>query len=233
MRALLFLFVAAGVCAQENNISVTGTAEVKVVPDQVVVALGVETRDPVLAVAKKHNDQSVRKVLDTIGALGIAPGDVQTGFISVDIVYISSAQSVVDHYVVEKAIAVTLKDVSKFEGLLSAVLDAGANHIYNVEFATSELRKHRDEARAMAVKAALEKANDLAAACGMKVAPKPLGVTGDAYGGGFWYGRRSPYQMANAVQNVYQGGGGTTPEGTIALGKISVTASVTMTFRLE
>lgn len=219
----------------QHTVSVTGTAEIKVVPDRVLLSLGVESRDKVLGTARRQNDAAVKQVLAAIQSFAVEPGDIQTGYINVDIRYNGSMGTVVDHYVVEKAIAVTLRDVSKFEGLLTAVLDAGANHIYDVEFMTSELRKHRDAARALAVKAAIEKANDLAAAGGMKVAGKPIGVTSDSYGGGFWYGRRSPYAGgANMSQNVYQNvGGGAAPEGTVALGKISVTAAVTMTFRLD
>ena len=42
----------------------------------------------------------------------------------------------------------------------------------------------RDQARALATKAAIEKANDLAAAAGMKVVGKPTSLTTYSYGGG-------------------------------------------------
>jgi len=179
-----------------------------------------------------QNDNAVRSVLDAIGRFQIDATDVQTDFIQVNIRYQSSAETVVDHYVVEKSIVVTLKDVSKFEPLLTAVLEAGANHIYNVEFMTTELRKYRDQARALAAKAAIEKASDLAAAAGLKVVGKPMNVSSYSYGGGSWYGRL--HNMgANVSQNVYQAGERGSAEGTIALGKISVTASVSMNFRIE
>jgi len=57
-------------------------------------------------------------------------------------------------YSVQKTIVVTLSDLSKFEDLLSGVLEAGANYVHNVEFRTTELRKHRDQARALAIQAA-------------------------------------------------------------------------------
>jgi uncharacterized protein YggE len=112
------------------------------------------------------------------------------------------------------------------------VLEAGANHIYDVEFMTTELRKYRDQARALAAKAAIEKANDLADAAGLKVIGKPTSLSTYSYGGGAWYGRRNSSGF-NAAQNSYQGTGRGAAEGTIALGKISVTASVSMNFRME
>jgi uncharacterized protein len=217
---------------QGNVVSVTGDAEVKVIPNQVLLSLGVETRDKSLPPAKAKNDSAVRSVLNAIGKFQIDPTDVQTDVIRVDIRYNGSVETVVDHYVVEKSIAITLKDVSKFEPLLSAVLEAGANHIYDVEFMTTELRKYRDQARALAAKAAIEKANDLADAAGLKVIGKPTSLSTYSYGGGAWYGRRNSSGFT-AAQNSYQGNGRGAAEGTIALGKISVTASVSMNFRME
>ncbi len=217
-----------------QSISVSGDAEIKVVPDQVQISVGVETRAPTLTAARQENDRNVRTVLAAIRKGGVAPADIQTDFINVSLHYNDRAETVVDYYSVEKSIAVTLREISSFETLLSAVLDAGANHIYGVEFMTTQLRRHRDEARKLAIKAAMEKANDLAAAAGLKVNQKPLGIASYSFGGGSWYGRwrgRPMYQ--NVSQNIYQTGGGAAPEGTVALGKISVTASVTMTFRLE
>ena len=233
--ALLFfsVLVRAQVFQNQGNIvSVTGDAEIKVIPNQVVVSLGVETRDRNLAVARVQNDNAVRSVLDAIARFQIDATDVQTDFIQVNIRYQSSAETVVDHYVVEKSIAITVKDISKFEPLLSAVLEAGANHIYNVEFMTTDLRKYRDQARALAAKAAIEKASDLAAAAGLKVVGKPMNVSSYSYGGGSWYGRMHNMGV-NVSQNVYQMGDRGSAEGTIALGKISVTASVSMNFRIE
>ncbi len=134
-----------------------------------------------------------------------------------------------------KGIQVTLRDVARFEGLLTAALGAGTNQIYGVEFSTSELRKHRDEARALAVKAAIEKANDLASAAGLKVVGKPVGLTSYSYGGGSWHGlccgKRYGSFAQNVVQNVSSGGIGS--GGTVALGKIAVIASVRLRFRVE
>jgi uncharacterized protein YggE len=233
MRTSLVLAMLLAVPGR-GNVAVTGEAEVKVVPDQVVLSLGVESRDASLANAKRQNDAAVRKVLGVFRQFAIDPTDVQTDFMTVDIRYNSSAQTIVDHYVVEKTIAVTLKNVARFEEILSAALDAGANHIYDVEFLTTELRKYRDEARALAAKAAIEKANDLAAASGMRVVGKPLGISSYSYGGGSWYGRSRGSRGANVIQNSYQGGGAAgATGGTIALGKISVTAAVSMDFRME
>jgi hypothetical protein len=241
--AIFVLAVTCGCCAQvglgsnPNSISVTGDAEVKVVPDRANVYLGVETRNKDIATASSLNDASVRQVIAAIRGLGVDPSDIQTDFFHVEIVYSGHEGTIVDYFKVTKEIQVVLKNVSRFEELLNTVLRTGANHIYGIEFATSELRKHRDEARALAAKAAIEKANDLAAVAGMKVVGKPTSVSSYSYGGGSWYGRCCGYGYgSNMYQNVAQNvvsSGGEGSQGTVSLGKISVTANVTMTFQIQ
>jgi uncharacterized protein YggE len=215
-----------------SNVSVSGDAEIQVTPDRVRLSFGVETRDKVLAQARARNESGVKTVLAAVASLGIDPSDMQTDFIKVDMHYQNGDGTAVDYYTVEKTIAVTLKNVSRFEDLLNAALDAGANHIYDVDFTTTELRKYRDEARALAAKAAQEKARDLAATAGMKLVEKPVGISTSSYGGGSWYGRFR--NGAFVAQNVYQSAGGSSVStGSVALGKISVTATVGMTFHLQ
>ena len=57
----------------------------------------------------------------------------------------------------------------KFEDLLSDALEAGVTHVQGIEFRTTELRKHRDRARSLALKAAQEKAELLADGAGRKI----------------------------------------------------------------
>lgn len=243
MRFLAPFILLAGSLASaqlgfaNNNISVMGDAAINVAPDRVRLNFGVLTRNKSLDAAASVNDDTVRRVIAAVGKLGIADADIQTDNIRVSLGYDDHNSTLIDYYEITKGVQVTLRDVSKFEPLLMGALRAGANQIYDVEFSTSELRKYRDQARALAIKAAKEKADDLAAAAGFKVSAKPLGVSAYNYGGGSWYGccstnRYGSQWVQNVVQNV-AGGGGVGSEGTVALGKIAVTASVTMTFGIE
>ena len=56
-----------------GKITVSGQAEVRVVPDEVVVTLGVETNDLSLAVARAQNDEIVAKALQAAEAVGWRP----------------------------------------------------------------------------------------------------------------------------------------------------------------
>jgi len=230
------LLIAHPALAQ-NTLSVTGDASVMVMPDRVNLSLGVESRNQSLVAAKAENDAGVRKVIDAARAIGIAAADIQTDYMQVSMRYDGNAETVIDYYIVTKDVQILLRNVAQFEELLSRVLLAGANHIYDIDFSTSDLRRHRDAARALAMKAAQEKANDLAAAAGLTVVATPLSVSSYSYGGGASYGRgrsRGYGQMTqNVVQNIGSGSDGIGADGTVALGKISVTASVSVSYRLE
>ena len=239
MRVLFAVLAILPLSAQvsENRLTVTGDAEIKVAPDRVVISVGVESRSPQLATAKTRNDTAIAAILAAAKNEQVAAADVQTDFIEISPVYQSRDTNesrenyLIDYYRVNKTVAITLRDVTRFERLLTAILSAGANRVYGVEFQTSELRKYRDQARDLAVKAAVEKAQAMAGAAGLKVG-KPESISAYNQGGGAAYGRVRG-AMSNMSQNVMStaGGDGETSD-TFAPGRISVNASVTLTFRL-
>jgi uncharacterized protein YggE len=240
---LLLLLMPIAIAAQEGQprpmIDVQGSADVKVVPDQVFIIFGVETSDPSLTVAKTTNDERVKKLLALTQALNIDPKNVQTDFISIEPwehELRDEKRTLRLEYRVRKNIAVTLSDVAKFEELLSRALEGGANHVHGIQFRTTELRKHRDHAREMAIQAAKEKAILLAGKLGRQVGQA---IRISEYGGG-WY---SPYSFwgnqtygygSNAMSQVSsQTGDAAASEGAIAFGQITVTASVSVSFALQ
>ena len=233
---LLASFCSAQSISEQHTINVTGDAEVKVVPNRITIMFGVETRDASLEAATSKTDAAVKRVIAAARQLGVDEGDIQTDLIQVYISYNQNSPTTISYYTTDKGIQVVLKDAAKFGTLLQSGLRAGANKINDVIFSTTDLRKYRDEARAMAVKAAIEKAHDLATAAGVHIAEKPLNINSSS-GGGFWYGygwgRGYGYGAQNAVQNSAGAGSGGGIDGSVALGKISVTASVEMIFEIE
>jgi uncharacterized protein YggE len=154
MRALLvalLLLVPSLFCPTQlsspNGVSASGDAQVNVVPDRVTVLLGVETRNQNLDEASFQNDSLIRQVLAAARRMEVNASDMQTDFIHVDLAYDHDDSVVVAYYKVTKEVQIVLKDVSKFENLVSALLHAGANHIYGIGFSTSELEISRPGAR--------------------------------------------------------------------------------------
>jgi uncharacterized protein YggE len=203
------------------------------------VVFGVETLDKVLTMAKTENDRRVQAIMQSLTTLGVAAKDIQTDFIQVEPRYDEmNTGAVLRYYKVRKTISVTLKDVSKFEPSLSGALQSGATHVIGVQFLTSELRKHRDEARARAIQAAREKAVALAGELNARVGKV---VTIQEYGGGvprhsynaMWAGMSYGGAAMNQV-SVQAGGNSNELLGdAIALGQIGISASVSVSFELE
>jgi uncharacterized protein YggE len=221
--------------APQRGITVSGEAEVKVAPDEVVLTLGVETRHKLLAEVRRMNEQRMKAVLAAIGAAGVAGKDIRTDYLNLQPEYENSgSRRTFVEYIQRTTVVVTLRDVSKFETLLTSVLQAGVEYIHGVDFRTSELRKYRDEARVLAMKAAKEKAVALADVLGQKVGkPRTIqegqGGWFSSYGG--WWGRGYQGMAQNVVQSASGGGAG--QEGPLAPGSLSVRASVSITFDLE
>ncbi|MBI5652904.1 MAG: SIMPL domain-containing protein [Chloroflexi bacterium] len=214
-------------------ITVTGDADVKVAPDEVILVLGVETADKNLSVAKSQNDERAKKVIAAAQARGIEAKHIQTEQIRIEPRYSDSYATNLMSYVVRKTIVITLKDISKFEDLQTAALDAGANRVHGIQFQTTELRKHRDQARALAIQAAQEKATAMAKSLGQKIG-KPNSIQENYSSWWSWYDRwwGGGAMSQNVVQNV--GGAGASPdEGSFAPGQITVNARVTVSFELE
>lgn len=224
----------------ENNsdlslITVSGSAAVRVVPDEVVLTLGVETCNQDLSVAKDENDQRVQKIIEVAKNQKVEDKNIQTDYMSIEPRY----QDQWEHrefigFFVRKTIRITLKETSKFEDLLSNVLGAGANYVHGIEFRTTELRKYRDQARSMAIKAAQEKAITLTKELGKTIGrPHTIyeGGVGGWSGYNSWWGSCwSQRQMQNTVQNIVSQ---PEEESNTPLGQISVTANVTVSFELQ
>ena len=149
------LMLALALCAPASlfaagSLPVTGEAVILVVPDQVVVTIGIEMRQPQLAAAKEQHEAISARVHAAIAKIGIKADQVRTDCLEIAPYYHNDTKSerlVPEYYRINRTLVVTLGNATLVDALLSDVLTAGATHVYNVEFRTTELRKHRDEAR--------------------------------------------------------------------------------------
>jgi uncharacterized protein len=235
---LLVLPLSAPRLDAGGNLPVTGEAVVLVTPDQVVVTLGIEVREPALANAREKFEALAKRVSAAIADLGIAPEQVRTDCLEIAPYYHgNSAQErlVPEYYRVNRILAVTLKDPKLVDSLVSAALSAGATHVLDVDFRTTELRKHRDEARRLALKAAKEKATLLTGELGHRLG-RAVSINEGSYG---WYAYNSyrsrpdnrSYQYQNAIANA--GGGAATGDTLVPPGQIAVSANVQVTFEFD
>lgn len=240
LSTLLLIVVAWPLSAQHVRdfpaISTSGSAEIKVTPDIIEIAVGIETIGDDLVKAKGDNDAATARVLAAAKARIVDPAKIQTDYLSIDPEDMWESSRRVRKYAVRRSIAIEMNDLAGFEPLISALIEAGANHVHSVHFKTSQLRKYRDEARRLATKAAHEKAKLLAESLGRTVGKVHSIQEGyDNWWSSYssWWGSRWPSGSQNTMQVANSGTAPAASEGSLAPGRISVTASVNVTFLLE
>jgi uncharacterized protein YggE len=226
---LLLALLPATARAEERPdrplITVTGEAEVRVVPDEAVLRLRVVTVDKDLVLAKSRNDASVKDTLAAARGIGVSAEQLQTSAVAIDRNETAREGQVPLFlgYEVTKTITVILKDLSRVDDLLTALVKAGTNRIDAFELRSTEVRKHKDEARARAIKAAREKAVALTREIGQTIG-KAFTITEEPEFGG-----ARNYSANNVVYDTY-----TQPTGgTFATGQNAITARVVVSFELQ
>jgi hypothetical protein len=219
-----------------HRISVTGEAEVDVAPDRIIITFGVDTRDPNLLVAKQQNDAITKKALPALKGAGVPDRDIQTDQLSISQRFGDRQEFL--GYTVRNMFAVTLTDPTRVEAVISMALDAGVNHLLHVDFQTSDLKKYREQAREMAVKAAREKAEKMAGTLGQTVGAPIQIDEAQGYNGASYYSSWSGAGWDDvsrgglvASQMVTQMSAGQASD-TVALGKVAIRASVRVVFEL-
>jgi uncharacterized protein YggE len=225
------------VCDTGRSVQVSGTAVVNVTPDRVLIQLGVQSNGATPKMVEAANSATINKVIQALKAQEIEEKDIVTDWYVIEPVYDSYSSLYIKGYRISNIVAVTLRDISKVNTVIIAALNAGANQVVNVEFYLSDLRSYRDQARAMAMKAAQEKAQDLALAAGAETGcVMNINENTWSYYNGGWYGQNRDLWTQNAVQNITPAGGETgalTEAGPVNLGQISVRAEVSASFSLR
>lgn len=244
--ASTMIIVIVAVCSVRTQqfddrpkIMVNGEAVVKVQPDQIVITFGIETWDKDIMLAKRKNNEIMQKAMKVIQESGILDKDIQTDHLSVEPRYDDNYEKKdFIGYFIRNTFVVALSDPYKVEDLVTTVLQAGVNFIHGINFQTTEFKKYREQARELALNAAKEKAEKMAGALGQFIGD-PLQIT-EGYGGSDWwyynswsgwgYGRSNTMSQ-NVMQNIPSNSDQISE--TIALGKISIKANVTVTFELK
>jgi len=226
-------------CSSDRSIHVSGSAMINVVPDRAVIQLGVQSNGLTARAVEDRNSATTQAVIKAVRGLGVEAKDIATDWYIIQPVYDNYDSLYIKGYRINNMIAITLRDVSKTSQVLAAALQAGANEVIQVDFYTSELRKYRDEARELAMKAAREKAEALAKAAGAETGCV-LSIQENtwSYYNGWWYGRSQNANQwtQNVIQNAAPSGAESSSgdgEEPISLGQISVKAEISASFELK
>jgi hypothetical protein len=225
----------AATCDTGRSIQVSGSAVINVVPDQITIQLGVTSNDSTPGGVHAKNTIAINRVIAALRNLGVADKSISTDYYVIWPQYNNYDSQIITGYRINNIIAVKLSDAHIVSDVLAAALEAGANEVIDVNFQTTQLRKYRDDARALAMKAAQEKAQALASAAGAQ-AGCVLSIDENSwsnYGGYGWFGGRYQLQSQNVMQNAPSGSDPSSDEGPISLGQIAVRAEVQARFSLK
>lgn len=239
--ALIVIFQNSAFSAEQAQrfITVSGDAQVRVVPDEVILTLGIETYNAELSLAIEENDERLKKIVDVTSQFDIEERYVQTEYLQIlpqkeqEFPY----QNIIG-FNVRKTVVITLNDTSKFDKVLSGVLAFGANHVHEINFQTTELKKYRVQARSIAILAAKEKASNLAEELGRNIGqPHTINDNGSRWSSGYnrnWNSSFNsfPSMSQNLVQNM-NAADSFEANSSIAFGMITVSAQVRVVFELE
>jgi len=240
----VFVFIAFQIIFAQQfddrpKIMVNGEAVVKVQPDQILITFGVETWDKDIIIAKQKNKEIMQKTMSVMKDFNISDKNIQTDYLSVEPRYEDNyIKKDLIGFFIRNTFVVTLSDPERVEDLVTEVLQSGVNFIHNINFQTSEFKKYREQARELALNAAKEKAENMAATLGQLIGD-PIQIN-EGYAGSDWwyygswsgwgYGRSSSMNQ-NVMQNVSNNTESISES--IALGKISIKANVSVTFELK
>ncbi|WP_299042826.1 SIMPL domain-containing protein [uncultured Tateyamaria sp.] len=198
-------------------LSVSGAGQVAVVPDMAVISLGVVHVDKTAGAAMAKVGADARALIDVLGGEGVAARDIQTSQLSVGPVWDTRASGprTITGFEARTMVTVRVRDLDGLGAVLDKVLDAGANTFNGLSFQVQDPSAAEAEARAAAVREALEKAQQLSAAAGLTLGPVLRLSEGGA-------GGPRPELFAARAADV-----------PIAAGEVTIRATVSMEFALE
>jgi uncharacterized protein len=160
-----------------RTLTLTGRAEVRSTPDMAVISAGTVSEADTARAALSANNDTMRQVLETIAAAGVAEKDMQTSDFSVQPKYTypprasdgtQDAPKIVG-YTVSNTVTVIVRELDKLGGVMDAVVSSGVNQMHGLSFTIAEPEPLRNQARQAAVADALARAKLYADAAGVKL----------------------------------------------------------------
>ena len=157
------------------RIQVSGEGRVDIAPDMAVLSLTVRREAPTAKAALDANSAAMKDVLASMASQGIDDRDLQTSDFSIQPQYSypkptangeRPAPKIVG-YSVRNSLTVRVRDINNVGSILDKSITLGVNEGGNISFTNSDPSKAIAQARALAVKDAIGKANTLAKAAGV------------------------------------------------------------------
>lgn len=160
---LLLLMISSIVMSQkiiQPTVSVTGEGIIKTVPDEVTITVQVENKGDEPKALKKKNDNTIDAILGFLKEMKIDKKDIITQYVRLQKTY--DYQSKTYSFIANQSVVIKLKDLSKYETVMSGLLDNGINRIDGINFSSSKAKALKTQARKLAMHNAKIKAEEYA-----------------------------------------------------------------------
>ncbi|NNU82796.1 DUF541 domain-containing protein [Geobacillus sp. BMUD] len=161
--------------ASRPTLVITGQGTVIAKPDTVLIAIGVHTEHHNVQEALADNAKRTNAVIEALKALGIPIEDIETTSFSIRPTYKHlDGTTALSDYEVEHWLDITVRDTKKAGAIYEAAVAHGANLARGLEFRLVNEQAYYQQALALAVKNAKEKALAIARALGLPLYDTPL-----------------------------------------------------------
>jgi uncharacterized protein YggE len=219
----------------KTQLSFSGEGKIAAKPDIAKISFAILTEGPSLADAQKDNTSRSNKVTEFLKSNGVSDKDVKTVSYNIYPQYSypgpcplgiglpcrPNESPKIIGYQIRHSLEVKVRDLDKAGTVLEGIVSAGANEISNFQFAIDDEEKLKEEARALAIKEAKNKA---------KVLAKELGVR---------LGRIVAFSESGSPIPIFYGkteaaglgGGVSAPQ--VQPGENEITVDVTITYELK
>lgn len=242
---MLLLFSASNAQAhekEERSINVNGIGEVEVAVDNVMINVGINTRDKNIAAAKKASQEKYDALLKVLEKNGLNKNSIKSNFSSINPVYVpcyptqenprpKCDATKIDYYDMNRNLEIKLEDLTKYDALISALSEGGATNVYTGQYGVTNIAKYRDQARELAIDSAKSKADKVAKKLAVTLG-KPIRF--DSYDGD---ANTPPMPMmaqramkANMAMEMAGSGAATDTQ---TMGKMKVVSNVNIAYGIE
>lgn len=166
----LCLLIATGANGdqQARVVTVSAQSEIRVTPDEAIIAFSVSTQDKSLPTAKADTDSLTTDIVKVVKSLTVATDDFKVTDLDIGP---RREHGVFVGYGVDRSFEIKTSDFSKIDRIIGSLVDAGGDNlsIHQLKLQVRDQRKHQVEARRLAVEYAREKAVHLAELNQMKL----------------------------------------------------------------
>jgi len=201
------------------QVTVSGEGKVLVAPDQADITVGVNNVGSDAATVKRANDVAIDAILKFLKKQQLSPADYQTQRVNLGKNYDTDKKKY--SFVASQTIIIHLKDIAKYDALMMGLTEAGVNTIDGVSFKSSKQAQYESEARVKAVADAQKKASDYTTALNQKLG-KAIQVNDNSQ---TYYPVYRTAMMKGAAME-------SDSRETLAIGEITITANVSISFQL-